>query len=587
APTPVAAQAQYVRIKNKWQNTYLFQSSNQVRYGTPAASDTASHWLIEDFQGAKRIKNRATGHYMAIENQQDYVESIPVQDAWESARWTVESAPAPGYSIIRNVWHNAEILHVENLRGYAQHTNIPTSWDSPQWLLEPVSGTTTPTPTTPTPTSAGQTPYGGSPRAIPGTVQAEDFDNGGEGVAFHDNDAANAGTQYRSTGVDIESTGDTGGGYNVGWIGSGEWLEYTVNVQSAGTYTLAARVASGGTSGSFRVEFGGVDKTGTVAVPNTGGWQSWANVSRTVNLSAGQQVLRVYFTGSDFNLNSLSFSTGGVTPTPVTPTPITPTPITPTAGPTATPAPGGNLALGKPISASSSVFTFVATNANDGSLTTYWEGGSNPSTLAVDLGANANITSVVLKLNPDTAWSPRTQTVQVLGRTQGSTGFSQLVGATSYSFNPASGNSVTIPVAATVSAVQLHISSNSGAPAGQVAEFQVFGTPAPNPDLRVSGLSWTPAAPTELTALTLAATVVNSGSAAAGATTVSFSLGGTAVGSANVPALAAGASTTVSLNIGTRGQGSYSAAATVDPSNTIVELDNGNNSFTASAQLVV
>ncbi|HEU4325925.1 MAG TPA: hypothetical protein VFS21_22485, partial [Roseiflexaceae bacterium] len=47
APTPVAAQAQYVRIKNKWQNTYLFQSSNQVRYGTPAASDTASHWLIE------------------------------------------------------------------------------------------------------------------------------------------------------------------------------------------------------------------------------------------------------------------------------------------------------------------------------------------------------------------------------------------------------------------------------------------------------------------------------------------------------------------------------------------------------------
>jgi hypothetical protein len=72
APTPAAAQTpNYVRLKNKWQSTYLYESANQVRYGTPATSDTTSHWLIEDFQGSKRIKNRATGNYMAIEHLQD------------------------------------------------------------------------------------------------------------------------------------------------------------------------------------------------------------------------------------------------------------------------------------------------------------------------------------------------------------------------------------------------------------------------------------------------------------------------------------------------------------------------------------
>ncbi len=452
-----------MRLKNKWQGTYLYESANQVRYGSPAASDTSSHWLIEDFAGSKRIKNRATGNYMAIENQQAYVESIAIQDTWESPRWTLANAPTAGYTTIRNVWHNAEILHVENLLGYAQHTNISTSADSSQWLIEAVSGGSTPTPTT-----AGQTPYGGTARPIPGIIQAEDFDNGGEGVAFHDNDTANSGGQYRSTAVDIETTSDSGGGFNVGWIRNGEWLEYTVNVQTAGTYTLAARVASGASSGSFRVEFGGVDKTGTVAVASTGGWQTWANISRSVSLSAGQQVMRIAVLGDDFNLNSLTFTAGGAprprqtrpsTPTATatrtaTPSGPTSTPTrtsTPTAtptrtstpSPTVTPGPGGNLALGKSISASSSHVLYPPTNANDGSLTTYWEGGSNPSNLSVDLGANANITSIVLKLNPDPAWATRTQTIQVLSHNQSTTTYSNLVSSAVYTFNPASGNSVT------------------------------------------------------------------------------------------------------------------------------------------------
>ncbi len=205
----------------------------------------------------------------------------------------------------------------------------------------------------------------------------------------------------------------------------------------------------------------------------------------------------------------------------------------------------------------------------------------------MDLGANANITSIVLKLNPDPAWATRTQTIQVLSHNQSTTTYSNLVSSATYTFNPASGNSVTIGVSALASAVQLNITSNSGAPAGQIAEFQIFGTMAPNPDLVITSLSWTPSAPTEVQAITLQATVQNSGSAASGATTVNFSVDGTVVGSANVGALAAGASTVVSLNIGTRGTGTYSVASVVDPTNTIIEQNNSNNSFSSSSSLVV
>lgn len=313
----------------------------------------------------------------------------------------------------------------------------------------PTPVTPTPTPTrTPTPTPApGQTPYGGTARAIPGTIQAEDFDNGGEGVAYHDVDAGNAGNQYRATDVDIEGTSDTGGGYNVGWLRSGEWLEYTINVQTAGNYTLTARVASGTTSGSFRVEANGVDKTGSIAVPNTGGWQSWSDVTRTVNLSAGTQVLRVYISGNDFNLNWLRLSTATGTT---------------------------NLALNKSVVASSTVNgAQPASAAVDGNQNSYWESANNvwPQQLTVDLGSSQSVSRVVLKL--PASWGARNQTIAVLGSTDNAS-YSQIVGATSYTFSPSS-NTVTINFAATSRRyIRLNFTANTGWPAAQVAEFEVY-----------------------------------------------------------------------------------------------------------------
>ncbi|MEU4405682.1 CARDB domain-containing protein [Streptosporangium sp. NPDC023963] len=251
--------------------------------------------------------------------------------------------------------------------------------------------------------------------------------------------------------------------------------------------------------------------------------------------------------------------------------------------------PGTNLAIGKEMVASGHVHSFVAANANDNNLATYWEANSGafPNTLTARLGANAGVSSVVVKLNPDSAWGTRTQNIQVLGREQNATGYTNLVSAQNYTFNPASGNSVTITFSATVADVQLRFTGNSGAPGGQVAEFQVIGVPAPNPDLTVTNLSWTPASPSEAGAITLSATVRNAGNAASPADSVNLNLDGTLAGTVAVPALAAGATATVTHNIGTRGEGSYTVSARVDADNTVFEQNEGNNTLTASSPLVV
>ncbi|MGW6274546.1 CARDB domain-containing protein [Streptomyces sp. NPDC055060] len=247
-----------------------------------------------------------------------------------------------------------------------------------------------------------------------------------------------------------------------------------------------------------------------------------------------------------------------------------------------------NLALNKPIEASSSTQNYFAPNANDNNTNTYWESSGHPSTLTVKLGANADLTSVVVKLNPDPAWATRTQSIEVLGREQSAQGFTSVKARADHSFSPSGNqNSVTIPVSGRYADVQLKIFSNSSGYGAQAAEFQVMGTPAPNPDLTVSNLTWDPAQPSESDPVTVNATVRNTGSAAAAATTVNVSLGGTVAGSTAVPALGAGESAVVKVAIGKRAQGSYTVSAVVDPTDTIDEQNDDNNSRTAESKLTV
>ena len=104
-----------------------------------------------------------------------------------------------------------------------------------QRALAPILSAT-PTPTTKLPTSAPTTVATTAPpsgRSIPGTLEAEDYATGGEGVGYHDATPTNQGGAYRNDAVDIEAIS---GGYAVGYVRDGEWLRYTVNVASAGKY---------------------------------------------------------------------------------------------------------------------------------------------------------------------------------------------------------------------------------------------------------------------------------------------------------------------------------------------------------------
>ncbi len=153
---------------------------------------------------------------------------------------------------------------------------------------------------------------GSEPRAIISTantrVEAEDFDLGGAGVASNDTTTGNSGGVYRTTGqVDIQATTDANGGYNIGWITAGEWLEYTVRVNHPGRYNLKVRVASSTTTGSLRLLLGATDLTGAWSVPNTGSYQTWTTLTKTVDLVPGQQILRFEAVTAGFNLNWIEF----------------------------------------------------------------------------------------------------------------------------------------------------------------------------------------------------------------------------------------------------------------------------------------
>ncbi|WP_421735472.1 discoidin domain-containing protein [Cellulomonas sp.] len=260
----------------------------------------------------------------------------------------------------------------------------------------------------------------------------------------------------------------------------------------------------------------------------------------------------------------------------------------PTPTPTPTPSPTGqNLALSRPIAASSTEWTYVAGNAVDGNLGTYWEGagGQYPGTLTVTLASASQLSAVTVKLNPDGAWGNRAQTFSVEGRT-GTGAFSTLAPSAARAFSPSTGNTVTVPVSGTATDVRLVFTGNTGAGNGQVAELQVFGAAAPNPDLTVTGVTG-PANATESTPVTLTATVKNIGTSASAATTLAFQVDGQNVVNANVGALNPGATATVTGSIGARAAGSYTIGATADQANTVVEQNESNNAYSNPTKLVV
>ena len=149
-------------------------------------------------------------------------------------------------------------------------------------------------------------------------IQTEDYDQGGQHVAYYDKTLGNAGGQYRNDDVDIwwyyPNT------YYTGSNSTGEWLNYTIDVPADGNYRLDIKVATPKDNRRVHVEFDGVDKTGSLTVPNTGWWTTWQTLSANVALNAGQQVMRLVIDYGGLNIDQISLVYIGGTESVETPT---------------------------------------------------------------------------------------------------------------------------------------------------------------------------------------------------------------------------------------------------------------------------
>ena len=155
---------------------------------------------------------------------------------------------------------------------------------------------------------ASEQPFHG-PHVLPGTVQAVDYDAGGQTLAYASLQNAGSYSIYRPRDlVGIKSAGDAGS-LGVGWTAAGQYLKYTVQIAAPGAYAVSFRVASP-SGGSFHLlNSNGVNLTGPVSVPNTGGDQTWATTSPVnVTLKAGAQTLELFEDTGGYNFNSLTFT---------------------------------------------------------------------------------------------------------------------------------------------------------------------------------------------------------------------------------------------------------------------------------------
>lgn len=152
-----------------------------------------------------------------------------------------------------------------------------------------------------------QGPYLGYPLEIPGIINAADYDEGPANVAFHyNNGGGNHAYRPDAPGTENCSDGDTqtspGGAYNIGWTSDGDWVRYTVNIKEAGQYKVELRIAGNG-GGIIYLMIDDVKVSDEIAIPGTGGWQSWKSAIGTATLPAGKHLMKVMIKKANLNLH--------------------------------------------------------------------------------------------------------------------------------------------------------------------------------------------------------------------------------------------------------------------------------------------
>jgi|LSQX01.1.fsa_nt_gb endoglucanase len=276
--------------------TLHFYAGTHTQYLRDKANDAMSRgialfvteWGTCDADGDGSISRDSTNQW----------QSWMDQNKISSCNWAVNDKAEtssifnPGGSLTAAGTFLKEIFssHAQNAEWRKVQVTVPP--DPTNTPYQPIN-TPTPTPYQPIFTS---TPVP-AVQDIPGRIEAESFS--------------------AMSGVENEVCSE--GGNNVGYIDSGDWMDYNVYVNQAGTYDVDFRIASmDGASGAFVLQQG-FNSLCTIDAPATGDWQNWVTVTSRVNLQAGSQTLRISANNSLWNINWIDFRPVNAQETPFNP----------------------------------------------------------------------------------------------------------------------------------------------------------------------------------------------------------------------------------------------------------------------------
>ncbi len=348
----------------------------------------------------------------------------------------------------------------------------------------------------------------GSTYPVPGKVEAENYS-----------------AMY---GIQTETCSE--GTLDVGYVDAGDWMDYSINVATAGTYEVDFRIAANSPTGTIQLQENS-NVLATLTPQNTGGWQNWSTQSVNVTLPAGVQTLRVYSTGNGWNLNYLNFQQSSSQPDLIV-TGITTSPSSPNSG---------------------DAVTFTATVENQGTA------AGAPGTVAFSVDG----TQVTTSSNNTTALAANSTT--------------QMSGTTTWSATTG-----THTILANVDCYNITTESNES---NNTYTTSLTVSAQSQPDLIITGITTSPASPTAGDAVTFTATVKNQGTAAGAPGTVAFSVDGTQVSTSsnNTTPLAANSTTQMSgTTTWSATGGTHTILANVDINNITTESNESNNTYTTS-----
>ncbi len=260
---------------------------------TAKRKDLANQWTLETVgKGLYKIINRSNAKMLLGINAQDQELSISEATGKDNHIWKISESRNNLITISNKQFSDISLMVSDAIAegakvGAGKSTNASTFG----WKLKEVC-------------ELKQTTY--KSNTIPGTIEVEDYDLGCPEDAYSDKSELNEGGQYRlNEGVDVEKC--SAGGYNVGWTNPGEWMAYTVNVSKTATYQLTLFVAAPSENAKIHFEVDGVDKTGTILLPDTGGYQSWDEAKKNMKLEAGHHVIKLVIDAGGFNIDKMVF----------------------------------------------------------------------------------------------------------------------------------------------------------------------------------------------------------------------------------------------------------------------------------------